>query len=315
MHYLGVDVSCDTFEVCQADEVTSFPNNREGIRVFMNGLGEDVQVVLEPTSTYHHALVEAMRERGIVYTLVNPKSSAAYGHVLNTRAKTDKVDARLLAKLGQTHQLAPSSPINHSQEQLKALKRHLGWLEREAQAARNRLSAALRSPWTPKAVTKSLKQAIKQLEQHVLKAQHAIDDHLKEHPDLDSQVALLTSIPGVGRKTAVLVLSEMPAVANCTSSKSWVAFSGLNPEPRQSGKSSSSRLSRIGAARVRAGLYLAAVTAMRFNPLVRALEERLKARGKPGKVRVVAAMNKLLRLCYGVLRSGRPFDLSMHQQA
>ena len=124
---------------------------------------------------------------------------------------------------------------------------------------------------------------------------------------------LLTSIPGVGKKTALLVLSELPPVTSCSSARSWVAFCGLNPEPRDSGKAHHSRLSRIGTARVRAGLYLPAVSALRWNPLVKALGDRLKARGKIGRVRVVAAMHKLLRLCFGVLKSGRPFDLAAHQ--
>ena len=81
-------------------------------------------------------------------------------------------------------------------------------------------------------------------------------------------------------------------------------------EPRDSGKAHHSRLSRIGTARVRAGLYLPAVSALRWNPLVKALGDRLKARGKTGRVRVVAAMHKLMRLCFGVLKSGRPFDLA-----
>ena len=136
---------------------------------------------------------------------------------------------------------------------------------------------------------------------------------LQQHQEWTHQVQLLTSIPGVGKETATLLLTELPPVANCSSAKSWVAFCGLNPEPRQSGKGHYSRLSRVGTARVRAGLYLPAVSALRWNPAVKALGDRLRERGKMGRVRIVAAMHKLLRLCFGVLKGGRPFDCTLHQ--
>jgi len=119
-------------------------------------------------------------------------------------------------------------------------------------------------------------------------------------------------VPGVGRRTALLLLSEMPAVWECNDSRAWVAFSGVCPEPCESGRTSYSRLSRLGSRRVRAGLYLAAVVAMRWNPAVAALVGRLKARGKSGKLVVMAAMNKLIRICFGVVKSRRPFDPTLH---
>ncbi len=245
--------------------------------------------------------------------MINPANTAAFSQVQGKRAKTDPVDARLLASFGESQQPKPTPPPEEHQEGLKALRRHLVWLEKELQAARNRLDTASFSPWTPQEVLDSLERTIQQLEEEIKLVRAAMASQQEQNQEWTRQMELLTTIPGVGEQTARLLLTELPPVARCPSARTWAAFCGLNPEPRQSGKGHYSRLSRKGTARVRAGLYLPAVSALRWNPVVKALGERLRGRGQTGRVRIVAAMHKLLRLCFGVLKSGRTFDLSLHQ--
>ena len=273
----------------------------------------DLQLIVEPTSTYHHPLVRALGAQGVTYTLINPARTAAFARVQGKRAKTDPVDARLLASLGESQQPEPSPPPEEDQEGLKALRRHWEWLEKELRAARNRLDTASFSPWTPKEVLDSLERTIQQLEEEIKRVREAMASQQEQNQDWSRQMELLTTIPGVVEQTATLLLTELPPVTRCSSAGTWAAFCGLNPEPRQSGKGHYSRLSRVGSPRVRAGLYLPAISALRWNPVVKALGERMRGRGKTGRVRIVAAMHKLLRLCFGVLKSGRPFDLSLHQ--
>lgn len=320
MKYLGVDVARDSLEVADVSgaQRRSFPNTEAGITALLRWLpgtfpNGDPQLIVEPTSTYHHPLLHALVAQRLPYTLINPAHTSAFARVQGNRAKTDRVDARLLASLGESQQPKPSAPPDETQEGLKALRRHLEWLEKELQAARNRLDSAGFSPWTPQTVLDSLERTIQQLEQEAQQVRETMATQQQLHQEWTHQVHLLTSIPGVGERTATLLLTEMPPVASCPSARSWVAFCGLNPEPRQSGKSYHSRLSRVGTARVRAGLYMPAVSAFRWNPAVRALGQRLRDRGKVGRVRIVAAMHKLLRICFGVLKSGRPFDYSLHQ--
>ena len=320
MEYVGVDVAKDSLEVAIASvsQGKSFPNTKTGIGAMLRWLSRsfpdgDPHLIVEPTSTYHHPLIQTLAALGLSYTLINPAHTAAFAKVQGKRAKTDRVDARLLASFGESQQPKPSLPPAADQEGLRALRRHLEWLEKELQANRNRLDTAAFSPWTPREVLESLERTIQQLEEEIRRLGEAIACRQASLQEWSRQMELLTSVPGVGEKTATLLLTELPPVANCSSARSWVAFCGLNPEPRQSGKGYSSRLSRKGTARVRAGLYLPAVSALRWNPAVKALGRRMKDRGKLGRVRIVAAMHKLLRLCFGVLKSGRPFDHSMHQ--
>jgi transposase len=314
MNYVGVDVSKGSLEVASVHgHRRSFHNSDSGIGELVLWLGgtfdiEQVRVVMEPTSTYHLPLVCALKNHTVAFTLINPSRSAAWTRIQGRRAKTDRQDALLLAQMGHSQQLPPSLPPDEQQEAMRSLSRHLDWLESEAQATRNRLEAARFAPWTPDAVLDSLERTLGQLEQEAKQVEQAIADHCKGHQNLSDQIKLLTSIPGVGERTATMILSELPSVQECPSAKSWVAFCGLNPEPRQSGNSAYSRLGRAGNARVRARLYLPAVSAVRFNPVIRDMSDRLKQRGKSGRQRIVAAMHKLLRLCFGVLKTGQPFD-------
>ena len=149
---------------------------------------------------------------------------------------------------------------------------------------------------------------IKHLERQASSADRKLSELISEDETYNSLSSLLQTVPGVGERTAQLLLSEMPPVWRCDSSRAWVAFAGVCPQPMQSGTSSYSRLSRIGSKRVRTQMYMSVLSSMRSNPAVAELVERLKARGKKGKLVVMAAMNKLIRICYGVIKNRRAFD-------
>lgn len=315
MEYIGVDIAKESLQASNSrgSRKKLFGNSAEGIGQLLHwveshpGLDHS-HLIMEPTNTYHHLLVQALAGVQVNYTLINPAQTAAFARAQGKRAKTDPVDAQVLASFGESQQPQANPPPQDAQERLKALERHLDWLERELRSTRNRQDSAQRSPWTPQSVLDSLDRTIDRLTQEIEAAREDINHQLELHAHWAQQLELLVSIPGIGRRTASLLLSEMPPVALCPSAKQWVAFCGLAPEPRQSGKSSYCRLSRTGTGRVRAGLYLPAMAALRCNPTVRDLGQRLKEREKKGRVRVVAAMHKLLRICYGVLKSGLPFD-------
>ena len=323
MEYVGVDVAKETLEVADVSgsRGRSFANRKAGIQEFLSWLPHafpegEVRLIMEPTSTYQHLPPSSGSCPGSPGSGLHLDQSGQYcGLLPGAREKGQNRSGRLgllaLTKRGQ--QPKPTPPPEEHQEGLKALRRHLVWLEKELQAARNRLDTASFSPWTPQEVLDSLERTIQQLEEEIKLVRAGMASQQEQNQEWTRQMELLTTIPGVGEQTARLLLTELPPVARCPSARTWAAFCGLNPEPRQSGKGHYSRLSRKGTARVRAGLYLPAVSALRWNPVVKALGERLRGRGQTGRVRIVAAMHKLLRLCFGVLKSGRPFDLSLHQ--
>jgi transposase len=316
MHYLGIDVSKATLDVSDpsGDRRLSSANSRPGIRKVIkwaegkHASNKVIQFVIEPTSTYHHVLLDELSNSDIAFTVINPARTKAYSNSLGRRAKTDRVDAQLLASLGQTQQTAPSHQPERFQEQIKSLRRHRESIEQLILSVRNRIEATTRSPWADSEVVRSLRSTVRHLENQVAAADQRLEKLISEDETYSTISDLLQTIPGVGPKTAQLLISEMPPAWQCSTSRAWVAFAGVCPQPFQSGASSYSRLSRMGSRRVRAGMYMATVASMKSNPAIAELVARLKERGKGGKLIVMAAMNKLIRICYGVIKTRKPFN-------
>ena len=212
----------------------------------------------------------------------------------------------------------------HSRLVQRLVRRPLSFPAPEARAlqalVRRRLDALLQMQTTEKnrlaagpaseAVRASVEAVLAFLDKEASRIKQRIDGHIDGHPDLRQRRGLLTSIPGAADTTAAAILAELGEVAQFTEARQVAAFAGLAPRVRQSGTSVRGRpcLCKRGSPRLRHALDFPAVTALRFNPLVKALGERLKAKGKAKMLIVGAAMRKLLCICYGVLKSGRPFD-------
>jgi len=159
-------------------------------------------------------------------------------------------------------------------------------------------------------VRASLLDHIAYLQTQIEAARHQVETHIESHPLLEQQTRLLQSIPGIGAVTAAVILAEIGDFSHFGSARQVAAFAGLVPRIRESGSSvrGQPRLSKVGSPRLRKCLYFPAMTALRWNPLIRALGLRLSAQGKPKMLILGAAMRKLLHLAYGVLKSGKPFD-------
>jgi len=169
----------------------------------------------------------------------------------------------------------------------------------------NRLGA----PLVTEAVRVSLKDLIAALDAEIERIQARIDDLFGNHPNLRRDRDLLTSIPGIGEKTAARIIGELHDVSTFASSEAAAAYAGLSPAHRQSGVGAKrTHLSKAGNAYLRKALYFPAIVAMRYNPPLRAMADRLASRGKPKMVIVGALMRKLITIAYAVLKSGQPFD-------
>jgi transposase len=288
------------------------PNNPAGFAQLLSWLKahaiDDAWVVMEATHIYHEAVATFVYEHGYRVCVANPAQIAAFGKSELSRVKTDKTDAKLIVRFGLAHQsqLRAWAPPTPAQRTLLALTRRLDDLKALRQMERNRLDTA------DPVVHGSLTAVLERLDEQIKATEEALSRHIDDDPDLRGKRELLTSISGIKDITAARFMAEVGDVQRFADVRALVAFAGLNPALRQSGKwHGLVRISKVGSTALRAALYMPAIVAMQHNPAIRALAQRMRACGKPGKVIVVAAMRKLLHIAYGVLKSGRRFDPQM----
>lgn len=270
---------------------------------------EKVHACLEATGGYEEKLARALFEAGHQVTVVNPLVIKAFATQRLTRTKTDVVDARTLAEYASRNaaDLRLWEPPPRELSELRELVvRRQALVEMQTQET-NRLKMESGGPTVDEMVRKHLGFLAAQ----IAEVEAAIRNHINKHPGLKAQKDLLVSIPGVGNQTAVMFLAEVGAKLQAMPSpKQLVRYCGMDVMHRESGSSvrGKPRMSKVGNSRLRTALFMPATTAMRYNPLVAALNERLLAEKKAYKVRVGASMRKLLHLMFGVLKTQKPFD-------
>ena len=312
--YLGIDIAKASFEVVLQDGPRrcghGFSNDAAGFDALSRWLARQgagcVWAVQEATGRYGEAPASYLTQQGHTVSVVNPLRIKAYGESQLRRAKTDRGDAALMAAFGRSHALPRWTPPSPEQQQLRDLVRRVADLQQMRQQERNRLEAGTYSSF----VADSLQTVLDVLAAQIQALQQAIQTHVQAYPALQRTRQLLTSIPGIGSLTATRLMVELPDIQAFTTPKQLVAYAGLAPAVHQSGTSVHRRphTSRKGNAVLRAQLFMPALVALRHNPVIQALQQRLQRAGKAKMVIVVAAMRKLLHLVYGILKSGRPFD-------
>jgi transposase len=319
MFYLGVDVAKAKLD-CMLLDTTSgklkskgaIPNTPAGFAQLLEWLDKHKavkpHVVMEPTGVYHEAAALALADAGLVVSLVNPAQLRAFAQGLGVKTKTDKADSNVLARYGATQNPAPWQPPSASVRRLKALLARRDALADDLQRERNRKEANDFSP-APEAVEDSIAQSIDFLEAELKRLEKMLTDHINDDPDLRNKKDLLETIPGVGPRVA----SHMTALfagRTFERAEQLAAYLGLVPVQWESGSSvrGRPRMSKAGPAHLRKVLYMPAVVARRCNPHIKALNERLLAKGKSQMAAIGAAMRKLAHLCFGVVHSGKPYD-------
>lgn len=314
-YILGIDISKDKFDVClrtAADQgprhAATFPNNAKGFKALNAWLLQkavtDLHACLEATSRYGDALALHLHHHGHTVSVVNPRRTRHYADSRLIRTQNDTLDAALIADFCASQNPRLWQPMSHDKRQLQDLVRSRAFFLNQKQQCLNRLETA--DPIS----AQHLRQHVRQLDATMSKLQKQITGLLQTHPSLARQVKLAESIPGVGLLTAAIAVAELPPIPQIQHAGQAVAWAGLDPRQKTSGTSvhTAPRLSKMGSRLLRQTLYMAALTALRYNPVIGALGERLRAKGKAGKLVVAAAMRKLVRLLYGVLKQGQPFD-------
>jgi transposase len=276
-------------------------NDRDGLKRLKRELSNFAVklVVMEATAKYHRQAHRTLDAAGFAVAVVNPLRSRLFAEAIGALAKTDAIDARLLAILGESLALQAQPPAPLALEQLRELVAARQAAVAEATALANRLAtsetAFLRA---------EMKRRIKSLGGHLARLTAEIERRIDRDPSLKRRYAILLSIPGIGPVAAVALIVGLAELGAC-SGKAAALLAGLAPIASDSGNRQNERHIRGGRAPVRTALYMAAITAARFNPDLAAFYKHLRAAGKKPKVALTAVMRKLVVLANTLLRENR----------
>lgn len=310
--FVGIDVSKATLDlftqVADKPRHHKFANSESGFNDLILWLRrlkiQTFHACMEATGSYWQALATFLVRSGMKVSVVNPACIKRFAQSELKRTKTDKVDAGVIHRFATAMVPSAWTPPPPEVQKLQALSRRLVSLHKMRRQELNRLEAE-RDP----SIQRSIEIIVSALDKEIEKAHKRIKTLTSGQNELGRKQRLLLTIPGVGEETAHLILSEVPNIDLFEGPKQLVAFAGLAPREVTSGTSVRGRsaLSKTGCSRIRGGLYMAAVSAMKWNPVVAAFCDRLHKRGKPPMKVIVAAMRKLLHIIWGVLKSGKPF--------
>jgi len=289
--YIGLDIAKATLDVHHQGQAHTFPHDPGGCAALLALLGSldgPVQVVCEATGGWERPIVQALWAAQVAVSIVNPRQVRDYARGAGLRAKTDRIDARVLAEFGATHHPKPTLVPSATQRELAA------WVTRREQL-QGLLNAenARQIPGLPKSIARALKASITHLEKQLAQAVATIAALLAATPELAAQAARLRVIQGVGPGTAATLLGHLPELGQ-VSARAIAALAGLAPFNDDSGPRRGYRRIAGGRASVRRALYMAALSALRCNPVLRPFYLRLRASGKPQKVALIATARKLL---------------------
>jgi transposase len=321
--FVGVDIAATSFAATWTrggtarERARTFDQAPDGFTAFQGWLATTgiapaaTLVVVEATGSYWVALAVALHHAGYAISVVNPAHAHAFAQSLPRRAKTDALDAQVLAQLAAERQPTPWVPPEQVYHELRQRLVVRDGLLQMRQQARNQRHALVQWPVIIAGALEALDTVITELDTQLQALDAAIRAVLCEGAWAES-ATLLASIPGIGLVTTAWLLVGTLNFTACASAESAAAYAGLVPMARESGTSVRGRaqIGHGGHARLRTALYMATLTAARFNPVIRVQYERLRAAGKPSKVARCAAARKLLHLAFAVVTKKRPFDPS-----
>ncbi|TAU30189.1 IS110 family transposase [Rhizobium ruizarguesonis] len=303
---VGIDVSKERLDVAilPQEEVFAVGNDHAGIDELaerLKGIGVDA-IALEATGGFEMLAVAGLSAAGLTVLVVNPAQVRAYAHAIGRRAKTDPIDAAVIAAfvLATKPEIRPLRDAEtQALSELVARRRQIVQM---TVAEENRLRMAL-----AKQAQKSIKRLLTALRRELESLDADLDSHIRKSPVWRVREALLTSVPGVGATTARTLLAELPELGSLDR-RQIASLAGLAPWTRQSGKWKGKSFIGGGRGKVRAVLFMAALVASRYNPDLKAFRDRLVAAGKPKIVATVATMRKLLTILNAIIRDGRPWQ-------
>ena len=308
-HYVGIDISKNTFDVFDLEKGhRKYTNDTQGFKLFQKSLTELSCCVMEATGSYHYRLAVFLFEHQISVAVINPLVIKRFIQMKLRHTKTDKSDAQMICSYAQEQPVSLWEPEPAYISQCNMLQSTVGIYFKQSTALKNKLHS-LSSQGTKKGVlVQSLKRQLKRLNKEIETLENEIEGLIKEYNQ--QMYSNIRSIPGVGKKTALLLIASTNGFKSFENHRQVSAFFGLSPTERTSGTSirGRSRISKAGNPKIRNNLFLCSFTACQCNPQCRALYDRLVAKGKSKKLALIAVANKLLKQSFAIAKSGICYD-------
>lgn len=298
-HHFGVDMAKEKFDVVhlQTGEHLTWPTTAVGYKQFVKRVSAvaNALVVVESTGCYQEGLVSALHDATIDLAVVNPMRVKRYAESCGALAKTDKIDATIIAKFAEHFEPVPQPQKSETLlvlGQLTTRRRQLVALRARERASRDQAT----SPF----VIASIKRSIAMLTKEIAKLDRESSALIDDDDALRQRTALLESMPGIGPTTATLLAVDLPELGQCNR-REIAALAGVAPMNADSGSRRGRRRTRGGRKQIRTGLFMAALSAARCHPTLHPFFKRLRESGKPAKVALIAVMRKLLIMLNSML--------------
>ena len=311
MTYIGIDVSKDSFVAAypkKGDYKTlKFANTTSGVRQFISSLPKDCHCVMEATGNYSMLLLYLLQQANITVSMENPQKIKHFARAMLSTTKTDEIDAKLIAMYGEKMEPAPYKIPSESIILLKQKRTVLRQLKKQLTAMINlqhSLSVLPKQDPTAKVATE---QTIKFLRKQISKLEDEITN--LSNKEFKHQMELLTSIKGIGENIASALIMATGGFTYFSSAKQISRFLGLCPTYQRSGTSVNVKghINRNGDTHLRSLLYVVAFASIRSNTACKETYERLRSRGKSGRVAIIAIANKLIRQAFAIVTNNRPY--------
>jgi transposase len=299
--YIGIDVSKDTLDMAAypTGQLWQYKNSKSGIAKTvckLKGISPKL-IVMEATGGFEQALKNALDEVGLAVAVVNPKRIRDYGRSLGELAKTDKLDAKVMAHFAAKIEPPPQPPRDRAEQNLDDLVTRRSQLSDMLTAEKNRLKDYL-----DQAVKRDIEDHVRWLEGKVADLDKEIKQRINKNPVFSKKAMLYKSMKGVGDVLASTLIAKLPEMGK-VNQRELASLVGLAPVNRDSGKFRGKRMIHGGRAMVRKAAYMPAVVAIRFNPTIKELYQRLIKKGKLKKVALVACMHKMLTILNSMART------------
>jgi transposase len=283
-------------------------NNENGFKKLAKAIEKDALVVMEATGYYHYCLAQYLYQNGYFVAVVNPLSVKRFIQMKLSKVKTDKSDAKAICEYAISNEVPLYTAKDRSQAECLQLIRLIDTYLKHRTAVKNKLHGEKTLAIPSKAVYRSLNRSLKTIDKEIMVLETRLTELVKEHQQ--TQITLLKSIPGMGMKTALMLIVLSDGFNRFENAKQLCSYAGITPTIRESGSSvrGRSRISKMGNKKLRNLLFMCSFSACKHNKSCREIYERIISKGKSKKLALIAVSNKLLKQAFAIAKSGLPYD-------